>query len=68
MLSSFAFFSRLLLDNPTSVHLFDDLSAGEKVLALHKTFHHIGEQVKHDFFACICFYVMYPVGMFDISV
>jgi hypothetical protein len=34
---------RLLLDNPKSLHLYDELSAGEQVLALHKTFHHIAE-------------------------
>jgi hypothetical protein len=36
---------RLLLDNPKSLHLYDELSAGEQVLALHKTFHHIAEVV-----------------------
>lgn len=34
---------RLLLDNPKSLHLFGELSEGEKVLALHKTFHHVAE-------------------------
>ena len=36
---------RLLLDNTKSMHLYDQLSDGEKVLALHKTFHHIGDLV-----------------------
>ena len=36
---------RLLLDNPSAMHLFGELSEGEKVLALHKTFHHLGEVV-----------------------
>ena len=36
---------RLLLDNAKSMHLYDQLSDGEKVLALHKTFHHIGDLV-----------------------
>ena len=36
---------RLLLDNPRSLHLYDALSAGEQVLAMHKTFHHIGDLV-----------------------
>jgi hypothetical protein len=36
---------RLLLDIPKSLHLYDQLSAGEQVLAMHKTFHHIGDVV-----------------------
>lgn len=34
---------RLLLDNARSLHQYDTLSAGEQVLAMHKTFHHIGD-------------------------
>jgi len=37
---------RLILDNPRSLHLFGDLSEGEKVLALHKTFHHYDGEVR----------------------
>jgi hypothetical protein len=36
---------RLLLDNPKSLHLFGELSEGEKVLALHKTFYHMEDSL-----------------------
>jgi hypothetical protein len=45
---------RLLLDNPKSLHLFGELSEGEKVLALHKTFYHMEDSLSVSCCCCCC--------------
>jgi hypothetical protein len=46
---------RLLLDNPKSLHLFGELSEGEKVLALHKTFYHMEDSLS---VSCCCIFCL----------
>ena len=61
---------RLLLDNTKSMHLYDQLSDGEKVLALHKTFHHIGDLVNVSSMGFIVFFLVKYMGFivfFDIE-
>lgn len=61
---------RLLLDNPKSLHMFDHLSAGEQVLAMHKTFHHIGGMVlvRISLLACCPYLAYIRAGHSDMTI